>query len=61
MDIKNNINGLQHIGIPVSDLEKMNYNLIDDQLQFIPFFEKGVKYFRIKGPDDEIIEFNQKL
>jgi hypothetical protein len=45
MDIKNNINGLQHIGIPVSDLEKMNYNLIDDQLQFIPFFEKGVKYF----------------
>ena len=59
---------IDHIALDVKDvkeayseLEKMNYNLIDDELQFIPFFEKGVKYFRIKGPDDEIIEFNQKL
>ncbi len=59
---------IDHIALDVKDvkeayseLEKMNYNLIDDELQFIPFFKNGVKYFRIKGPDGEIIEFNQKL
>jgi len=59
---------IDHIALDVKDvkkayskLEKMNYNIIDSEIQFIPFFKNGVKYFRIKGPDNEIIEFNQKL
>jgi len=59
---------IDHLALDVKDvkeayneLQKMKFNIIDDEIQFIPFFENGVKYFRIKGPDNEIIEFNQKL
>jgi lactoylglutathione lyase len=28
---------------------------------FLPFWEKGVKFFTIRGPDGEKVEFNQIL
>jgi len=28
---------------------------------FLPFWEHGVKYFTVRGPDGEKVEFNQIL
>jgi catechol 2,3-dioxygenase-like lactoylglutathione lyase family enzyme len=62
------INHIQHIGIPVTNLKvseafynKLGFVIIEDAPVFLPFWEKGCKYFNISGPDGERIEFNQIL
>ena len=40
----------QHIGIPTNDV-----------VHFLPFWENGVKFFTIEGPNKEKIEFSQYL
>ena len=37
------------------------YTIITDGIEELPFWENGVKYFMIKGPNEERIEFCQKL
>lgn len=39
------------------DLKEMDFQLLDQSIQDLPFWEKGIRYFRIKGPNAEIIEF----
>lgn len=58
---------IDHIAIDVLDIQTVfdalkgqNYELLDEEIQFIPFFEKGVKFFTIVGPSGEKIEFNQR-
>ena len=68
-EVKSRKNGhLDHFAINTTDvvaLHKMmkaeGYNLLDVDLQTIDFFEKGVKFFRILGPSNEVVEFNQVL
>ena len=36
----------QHIGIPTNDI-----------VHFLPFWENGVKFFTIEGPNKEKVEF----
>lgn len=57
---------IDHIAISVVDiqtvfdtLKKSDFELLDTEIQFIPFFEKGVRFFTIVGPNGEKIEFNQ--
>jgi len=37
------------------------YTVITDGIEELPFWENGVKFFMIKGPNEERIEFCQKL
>ena len=59
---------IDHVAIDVKDIEKV-YELIDhaglnttkDTIHFLPFWENGVRFFTIEGPNKEKIEFSQYL
>ena len=59
---------IDHVAIDVKDIEKV-YELIDhaglnttrDAIHFLPFWENGVRFFTIEGPNKEKIEFSQYL
>ena len=59
---------VDHFAIDVKDIEKV-YSMIDraglnstqDTIHFLPFWEKGVKFFTIEGPNKEKVEFSQYL
>ncbi len=58
----------QHIAIAAKDVESLftemksaGYYLLHDEVQFLPFWENGTKFFMILGPNNERIEFCQKL
>ncbi len=59
---------VDHICINVTDIKKVfefiqnnHFHLLDEQIQFLPFWENGVNFFTIVGPNEEKIEFAQKL
>lgn len=59
---------VDHIAIDVSDIEKAyevicqgDYKHTTDGIQFLPFFENGVKFFKIEGPNGESVEFGEIL
>ncbi len=59
---------IDHVAIDVTDIEKaytkvcsMGLNTLEDEIHFLPFWEKGVKFFTIEGPNKERIEFSQYL
>ncbi len=59
---------IDHIAINVVDINTVfkymrskKYNLLDDEIQTLPFFDNGVRFFTIEGPNAEKIEFNQIL
>ena len=58
----------QHVALDVRDIEEMykkicenGYEVITDGIEQLPFWDNGVKFFMIKGPNEERIEFCQKL
>lgn len=59
---------VDHVAIDVQNIEEalefVNSNGLNpenDQIHFLPFWENGVKYFKIIGPNKEVIEFSQML
>jgi catechol 2,3-dioxygenase-like lactoylglutathione lyase family enzyme len=59
---------INHIAIDVNDveevfkkLEEKNYDILDEEINFLPFWQNGVKFFTIKGPNNEQIEFSEML
>ena len=59
---------IDHISINVNDIrstydfiESRGLNNTADEIHFLPFFENGVKYFTIEGPNREKVEFTQTL
>lgn len=59
---------IDHIAIDVKDVESVyqwinenDMNTTKDILQFLPFWENGVRFFTIEGPNKEKIEFSQYL
>ena len=59
---------VDHIAIDVDDVEAafaavhaLGYRELEEGIQFLPFWENGVKYFTIAGPNNEKVEFNQVL
>lgn len=58
---------IDHICLDVTDIEqifelfKTGYQFVHKEIEFLPFWEKGVKFFTILGPNNEKIEFCQKL
>lgn len=66
--IVNKTGAINHICFDVSDIEKvyqyikgLSVEFVDEDICFLPFWDNGVKYFTILGPNNERIEFCQKL
>jgi lactoylglutathione lyase len=68
-EIKSRNHGhIDHIALDVIDIDDIFEQLkkeciatIEGAPKFLPFWNKGVKFLTILGPDNEKIEFNQKL
>ena len=60
---------IDHIALNVPDIEaayaaakESGFTFLEsDEIVFLPFWEKGIRYFLIEGPNKEPIEFLQKL
>lgn len=59
---------IDHIAIDVKNIDKLyeeiksaGYRFAEPGVQSLPFWENGIKYFIILGPDDEKIEFCEIL
>lgn len=59
---------IDHVALNVKDIEAAwrdvqagGYEIVDTEINFLPFFENGVKFFTILGPNREKVEFNQIL
>lgn len=59
---------IDHIALNVTDIDsvfesvkKGGYKMLDEKVQYLPFWEYGVKFFTVIGPNGEKIEFCEKL
>lgn len=67
--IKNRKAGnIDHISFDVEDidtafkeLKNEGFHVIEEAPVFLPFWNKGCRYFNVLGPDGERLEFNQIL
>jgi len=68
-EIKQRKNGhVDHFAIDVSDvdvafdtLKKAGFEILETTPTFLPFWKNGTRFFNVKGPSGETIEFNQIL
>ncbi len=59
---------IDHVAVNVNNIEEVyqyisekKLNTTNDTIHFLPFWENGVKFFTIEGPNMEKIEFSQYL
>lgn len=59
---------IDHICLDVDDIEKtweeakaLGLNIIDSEIQSLPFWANGVRFFNVLGPNGEKVEFGQIL
>ena len=59
---------IDHIAFDVDDidatfkeLKQEGFDIFEENPVFLAFWNKGCKYFNVKGPDGERLEFNQIL
>ena len=59
---------IDHICLDVDDIEKAwddakaaGLNFIDTEIQALPFWKNGVRFFNVLGPNGEKVEFGQIL
>ena len=50
---------VQDIDRALDDVRASGLTILEDALVFLPFWDNGVKYFSVRGPDGEKVEFNQ--
>ena len=67
-DACNEVGVIDHIALDVTNIEStfdivtsLGYKILDEAIQYLPFWEKGVRFFTILGPNGEKIEFSQML
>lgn len=58
---------IDHIALDVTDIDSIfsimkssGYQCLDEYVQFLPFWEHGVRFFTIIGPNKEKIEFCER-
>lgn len=58
---------IDHIAIDVKNIDSLfetvkekGFHLLDEQVNSLPFWENGVKFFTLLGPNKEKIEFCEK-
>lgn len=59
---------IDHLALNVDDIQAtyadvtaLGFSALEEGVQFLPLWERGVRFFTILGPDGEKIEFSQKL
>lgn len=59
---------IDHVALDVDDIERVfsvikdgGYTMLDQEIQFLPFWTNGVRFFTILGPNGEKVEFSQML
>ncbi len=59
---------IDHFAIDVSDIDgaydfvcSRGINTLNDEIHSLPYWENGIRYFTIEGPNKEKVEFVQKL
>ena len=59
---------IDHVAIDVKNIEAVyecineaGLNTTNDTLHYLPFWENGVRFFTIEGPNKEKVEFSQYL
>ncbi len=59
---------VDHIALDVADVQAafdqvsaLGYKMLDTEVNFLPFWERGVRFFTIEGPNHEKVEFSQML
>ena len=57
-----------HLDLDVDDIESAWEEVrmaglapLEDAIQFLPFWENGVRFFNLLGPNGETVEFSQRL
>ena len=62
------IGAIDHFCLNVRDIKKVyeylkshGFQMLENEIQFLPFWEHGVQFINILGPNGEKIEFSQKL
>jgi len=62
------VGAIDHICLDVKNIDALfevvkasGLMLIDHQVNSVPFWSNGIKYFKIKGPNGEIVEFCEIL
>jgi len=64
----NEVGAIDHIALNVvdidaafEDIKEMGLVLQEDQIGFLPFWDNGIRYFTVFGPNNEKVEFCQRL
>ncbi len=59
---------IDHIALNVKDVDKAfqelkaaGLDILEKEPIFLPFWEKGVRFFNVRGPDGERVEFAERL
>ena len=59
---------IDHIALDVNNIQAvyekiqtLGYRVIEGDIQFLPFWDHGVRYFTILSPESVKVEFSQKL
>lgn len=59
---------IDHVALDVTGIDSLfasikeaGHRMLDEEVRFLPFWEHGVKFFTILGPNGERIEFCEKL
>ena len=59
---------IDHVALAVTDvyaafeeMKKTGCEMLDAEVQTLPFYENGVAWFTVLGPNGEKVEFNQAL
>ncbi len=68
-EIKNRKDGhVDHVAFDVENIDEAfeqlksaGFAILEESPVFLPFWKNGCKYFNIKGPDGERLEYNQIL
>jgi catechol 2,3-dioxygenase-like lactoylglutathione lyase family enzyme len=50
-----------HIGKAFDELKAAGLTIVEKEPVYLPFWEKGIRYFNVLGPDGERVEFSEKL
>ena len=59
---------IDHIALDATDVDAafvqakaQGLNVLDEEVHFLPFWEKGVRFFTVLGPSSEKVEYCQRL
>ena len=65
-DVAGKPGAIDHLALKARDIEAafkavkaLGYEMANDEIEFLPFWENGVRFFTFYGPNREKIEFSQ--